>query len=99
MQALELASIVEKGLSFRPLPDYLWMQPRVVDLSVRRYSDGCLTAVDDGEATIAAAPALPGDDGAEGEEKVLGPEHRLLLTCPNPDESNSAVEVSFQVRW
>ena len=39
------------------------------------------------------------EGGVEGDERGLGPEHRLLLTCPNPNESNSAVEVSFQVSW
>lgn len=104
-QALELASVVMDGLSPRPLPLYLWPEERVVDLSPRRDDD----SGDGNDDGIGAGPAKASTtdkgnfseaiSGGASPVSSLGPEYRRLLTCPNPEETNSAVEVSFQVRF
>lgn len=90
-----------KGIAARPLPLKLWPSNRVVDLSAshrHRNNDADAPAAISGEpisteTTVAAASAA-GEENSE----TLGPEYRWSLTCPNPEETNSAVEVTFQVR-
>lgn len=90
---MELADVVVNGLSSRPLPSHLWPENRVVDLSLKQ-SDGF------GQPCAAELSRL-GEGAAESGERSQGeyltPEYRKSLVCPNPEEANSAVEVSFQV--
>lgn len=85
------------GLKARPLPPNLRPEARVVDLS-NRGSAAREVGVDgagDGEGGEAAAA---GGAGAGTAATLLGPEYRRSLKCPNPEETNSAVEITFQVR-
>jgi len=87
---------VVDGLKARPLPANLRPEARVVDLSPR-----WAAARDDG---VDEAGAAEGGEGAASGRRagtataLLGPEYRRSLTCPNPEETNSAVEITFQVR-
>ena len=97
-QALELADVVVSGLAARPLPPYLRPECRVVDLSARR-------SIHCGQSCVVQRSGLRGGDEAGGKmnieiserEQYLGPEYRRSLRCPNLEETNSAIEVSFQV--
>lgn len=100
-KASELASVVVDGLKARPLPANRFPEARVVDLSLRTVAAaGEAGGAHDGNSSVAGreeaegAPQVGGVDG----NGVLGPEYRRSLTCPNPEETNSAVEVTFQVR-
>lgn len=108
LKALELASVVLDGIQARPLPPDRFPEARVVDLSFRAnageggQSDGNSLASSKGEEvgarTIATTAAGGGGvDGRVGGNGTLGPEYRRSLRCPNPEETNSAVAVTFQV--
>ena len=93
-QALELASVVVDGLKARPLPANLRLEERVVDLMGQgqgrlaeqdESQDGRGREEEEGVATRTAASVAP------------TPEYRRSLVCPNPEETNSAVVVTFQV--
>lgn len=88
--------MVVDGLKARSLPSNRFPEARVVDLSLRAAagSEGAE------EAQQIIATPTGGGGGTEGGvdgSGALGPEYRRALTCPNPEETNSAVEVTFQV--
>ncbi|CBJ49276.1 conserved unknown protein [Ectocarpus siliculosus] len=97
-EALGLASVVIDGLKTRPLPPNLWPEDRVVDLSLRGGggNEAGTTALDLSSTSDKGATGA-GEEGESGSERVLGPEYRRSLACPNPEETNSAVELTFQV--
>ncbi|CAN0315847.1 unnamed protein product, partial [Hapterophycus canaliculatus] len=83
----------------------LWPETRVVDLSFRGGGGG--GGGDEGQGDGSSLYNTREQYGSDGEEdapadggaggSLLGPEYRRSLTCPNPEETNSAVEVTFQV--
>eukprot|EP00752_Nemacystus_decipiens_P012492 g11064.t1 len=85
-EALELASVVLDGLQARPLPRNRFPEARVVDLSDHTAAG----EVQQSNGSREKAEGLVGNG-------ALGPEYRRLLRCPNPKETNSAVEITFQV--
>lgn len=101
------------GLAARPLPPHLWPVSRVVDLSFRQSGandhgdpSSATAAACDNASAAASDDSSPcgtavqsSEGGAEGghQQHGLGPEYRKLLSCPNLEETNSAVEVTYQV--
>ena len=87
--------MVVDGLNARPLPPNRFPEARVVDLSLRAPA-GSEEAEGAQQVATATRDGGGAGDGA-GESEAVGPEYRRALKCPNLEETNSAVEVTFQV--
>lgn len=73
----------------------------MVDLSFRGSGEDDGSSLYDTREQYSSSDS-DGEQGGDGDAgaavSLLGPEYRRSLTCPNPEETNSAVEVTFQVR-
>lgn len=95
--------MIVDGLAFAPLPKSLAPCPRVVDLrgpgEVGRPAPAGTRPLAPSARSASDAREDPGLGGSEScEPSALYPEYRMSITCPNPEETNSAVLVSFQVQ-
>eukprot|EP00752_Nemacystus_decipiens_P002074 g1985.t1 len=91
-EALQLASVVVDGLKARPLHRNLHLEERVVNLRGQDHLAGHEDTWD-GRGT----EEEKGTVGGPAASAALAPEYRRSLACPNPEETNSAVMVTFQV--